>query len=181
MKLDDSDSISSSLDSGSIVDDDSITVTIEDERLNHEQQDKLIRDELSKRESEAVCCLRLVLFFVLFLACVTVCVIVYLITMNAHDTEAEMEYQASARKVQEAFLDIAGSRLGALASVGVAATSHGVDHGQAWPFVTLSSFQQRGSTARTESGFLDIKLSPSVEESQRSKWEQFVREEHGWV
>ena len=44
----------------------------------------------------------------------------------------------------------------------VAQIAHGVDHVLPWPFVTLSSFQQRASAARHLSGVLHLAMMPVV-------------------
>ena len=40
--------------------------------------------------------------------------------------------------------------------------------------VTLSSFQQRASTARKQSGALFLHINPMVEDYEKKEWEQFV-------
>jgi len=107
--------------------------------------------------------------------------IVYHITAGALNEKYESEYVAAAQKVTEAFLDIAHSKIGALASLGVAMIAHGIDHPRKWPYVTLSSFQQRASATRDQSQVLDIELSPLVNDTQRAVWEFFAKEDTNWV
>ena len=80
----------------------------------------------------------------------------------------------AAKKVLESFMDIVDSKLGAVTSMEVAIIAHGVDHVRTWPFVTLSSFQQRASTARKQSGALYVHINPMVTEDQKDEWEVFV-------
>lgn len=44
-----------------------------------------------------------------------------------------------------------------------------------WPFVTLSSFQERSTTALALSGALNINLSPVVEKKIRGEWENYTQ------
>jgi len=170
---------SSSVSSGSNIDDETGTSTSTDDV--NEQTDEEQKLQLSKKETEVVFRLRLIVFLILFLASIAVSLIVYFITAGATDDEYESDYAAAAEKVIEAFTDVAESKIGALASLGVAMIAHGIDHSRKWPYVTLSNFQQRSSAARGQSGALDIVLSPLVAETQRTEWESFVQEETGWV
>jgi hypothetical protein len=74
----------------------------------------------------------------------------------------------------DAFRNIVEQKLGAISAVGVATIAHGVDHARFWPFVTLSSFQQRCATARSLSDALFVSINPFVNESQRIEWEEYV-------
>jgi len=147
----------------------------------YDKDDEEKKIQLAKKESETILRLRLLVFLVLLLASTAVSLVVYFITSDALEEELESQYQAAAKKVTDAFMDIADSKMSALASLGVAVIAHGVDHKQEWPFVTLSSFQQRASTARSQSGALDIELTPLVMEDKRTDWEMFVKENTEWV
>ncbi|CAB9511299.1 Receptor-type guanylate cyclase gcy [Seminavis robusta] len=137
---------------------------------------------LAKRETQAVFKLRLLVFVVLSLAAVAVSIIVFLVTKNAEKDEYRNQYDAAAQKVVESFIDIVNSKLQAVSSLGVAMIAHGVDHYRQWPFVTLSSFQQRTSTARAQSGALYVHVNPMVREADRKGWEEFVvTEENYWI
>jgi hypothetical protein len=139
-------------------------------------------EELGQQETNNVLRLRLIVFLVLLLAAVAVSVIVYFITTGAEREEADSQFAGAAEKVLEAFLDIVNSKLGAVSSVGVAAIAHGVDHTRTWPFVTLSSFQQRSATARSLSDALYVHINPIVEEEDRAAWEEFViSEDASWM
>ena len=46
-----------------------------------------------------------------------------------------------------------------------------------WPYVTLSSFQHRASTARKQSGALLIHINPEVDVGLREDWETFTVED----
>jgi hypothetical protein len=49
----------------------------------------------------------------------------------------------------------------------------GIDSGNNWPFVTLSSFQRRAAVARSLSGAVFTGFCHYVEDHQRSEWESF--------
>lgn len=95
--------------------------------------------ELAKTETVMVNRLRLLVLTILFMAAATVSVIVYFITIGIENQQFETQFSAAADALVDAFLGISTSRLGAVASLGVAMIAHGVDHRYRWPFVTVVS------------------------------------------
>jgi hypothetical protein len=94
-----------------------------------------------------------------------------LVTQNA----SFFSYPGAAKVVLETFTDIVETKFQAVASLGVALTAHEIDHSsQQWPYVTLSSFQQRVATTRKQSGALWVHLNPIVRTDQREDWENFA-------
>ena len=63
--------------------------------------------------------------------------IVFYITTETEKNEFETQFEDATDKIFEAFEDIGRSRMGAIASLGVAAMAHGLDFRYRWPFVTL--------------------------------------------
>eukprot|EP00977_Amphora_coffeiformis_P019070 scaffold6899_cov183-Amphora_coffeaeformis.AAC.3 len=57
----------------------------------------------------------------------------------------------------------------------VAMIAHGLDHFRTWPFVTLSSFQERAHTVKELSGVLYVGFSPVVTHANRVAWENYTR------
>jgi hypothetical protein len=139
------------------------------------------RTTLARNETIAVFRLRLLVFMILLMAAVAVSLIVFFITSGAENKESESQYEGAAEKVLDAFIDIVESKLASMASIGVAAIAHGIDNKRTWPFLTLSSFQQRAATAREESGALYIHINPMVSESNRQEWEEYVVGEDSWM
>lgn len=133
--------------------------------------------ELAKKETRAVLGLRLLVFAVLLIAAIAVSLIVYFITANSEEEEYTTQYEGAAKQIAEAFLGVVDIRLPAISALGVATIAHGRDHGdQYWPFVTLSSFQERASTARRQSLSLYVHINPLVELDLREDWENFAAE-----
>jgi hypothetical protein len=57
-----------------------------------------------------------------------------------------------------------------------------VDHIKNWPIVTLSSFQQRSATARSQSEALYVHINPIVSQQNQAEWQNYVEEdEFGWM
>jgi hypothetical protein len=145
-----------------------------------EQEEEKIT--LATKETAAVFRLRLIVFIVLLMAAIAVSVIVFYITSGAENEESESQYEGAAEKVLEAFIGIVDSKLAGVSSLGVAAIAHGVDHIRTWPFVKLSSFQERSATVREQSGGLYVHINPMVSESNRSEWEEYVvGEDSSWM
>ena len=82
----------------------------------------------------------------------------------------------------DTFHHIAQERLGAVSSLTVAATAHGIDNDNNWPYMTLSWFQHRALTTRSLSGALLVTLNPLVTQDQRADWEDysFNSEDANW-
>lgn len=133
-----------------------------------------VKEQLAHQETRAVIRLRVLVFLILFCAAAAVSVVVYVITKKAEEDEFNTQWNGSAEKIVEAFQGIVKQKIGAISSVGVANIAHGVDHNRTWPFVTLSSFQQRSSTARKLSDALFICMNPFVHETERAEWEKYV-------
>lgn len=172
------------------VDDDELSLVnhSDDEMSIHEElhgaDDALQKneEELARQETAAVFRLRFGVFLVLFLAAIAVSVIVYYITSSAAREESKTQFEGAAEKIIESFLEIVDSKLAAVSSLGVASIAHGVDHIRTWPFVTLSSFQQRSATARSQSDALYVHMNPLVREEDRVAWEVFSQsEDANWM
>lgn len=93
--------------------------------------------ELAKRETVFVNRLRTLVFLVLLLAAISVSVLVFYITTNAEKQESDNQFEAAAEKILGEFHDGIKLKLGAAASLSVAAVAHGIDHDLRWPFNTL--------------------------------------------
>jgi hypothetical protein len=132
------------------------------------------KERLGQAETNAVFHLRLVVFLVMLLAAIAVSVTVYIIISEAEQDEFESQFDGAASKVLEAFNDVVHQKVAAISSLAVAIIAHGVDHSRSWPFVTLSSFQQRASTARKLADALFVTICPIVSDENRTEWEDFV-------
>jgi hypothetical protein len=174
-------SASSDASGDSIAESGSLSDTDETGSRATEASSEAEKDQLAQKESRNVLLLRVLVIIVLLFAAVAVSVVVYFITRLAEIDEYETQYKALADTVLRAFEDIVTQKMGAISSVGVAAIAHGVDLDREWPFVTLSSFQERSATARSLSGALFVSINPLVKETERAEWEKFVVEEAGWI
>ena len=132
------------------------------------------KERLGQAETNAVFRLRLLVFLVMLLAAFAVSVTIYLITSGAEQDDFESQFDGAASKVLETFHNVVQQRVAAISSLAVAIIAHGVDHSRDWPFVTLSSFQQRSSTARKLADALFVTISPIVTHENRKEWENFV-------
>lgn len=149
-------------------------------RSSNESTEKA--EQLAKRETEAVFKLRLLVILVLIAAASAVSVVVYMITGKAEQDEFNTQYEGVSEKVLEAFQGIVETRLAAISSLAVAAIAHGVDHSKPWPFVPLSSFQQRSTTVRKLSGAFFLSINPIVSNRNRQRWEEYIVGEGGeWI
>jgi hypothetical protein len=132
---------------------------------------------IASKESKAVNQLRVIVFAVLLLAAMLVSVIVYLITSTSEEHAFKVQYEGMAGQLIDAFHGIVTQKLSVVGSLRVSLMAHALDIDPGWPFVTLSSFQQRAETIRRLSNSVSIGTYPVIEESKRSEWEKYVATE----
>ena len=143
-------------------------------KSSSEENIQSIRDQLSKKESLQVLRLRVIVILVLMCAAAAISVVVYVITRQAQIKEFNIQYEGVADKVVTSFTDIL-KEMGAISGLGVAATVSAADTKSAWPFVTMSNFQERAGNARTLSGALYVSINPLVPGDQGNLWEGFAQ------
>lgn len=132
------------------------------------------KGQLARRETENVNRLRYMVLAILFMAAVGVSVMVFLISSNSEDEEMATQFDSASARLSDAFDAIRTERIATLASLAVAAIAHGVDHSRDWPFVSLSSYQQRAFTAKQNSGVLQVSIAPYVSAKDRELWEEYI-------
>ena len=66
-------------------------------------------------------------------------------------------------------------RMGAISGLEMAATTHSMDLGSDWPFVSMSNFQQRAGNALELSGAIYVRIAHLVERNQFEEWEAYVQ------
>jgi hypothetical protein len=138
------------------------------------------KEQLAQKETTAVFRLKVIVVLVLLMAAYGVSFLVWYITSNAESDEFESQYEGMAAKVVDSFLDIPRQKIGAISSLNVAAIAHGVDHVRSWPFVTLSSFQERSASVRSQSDALFVAMLPIVTDANRDEWEHYVSGEDSY-
>jgi hypothetical protein len=135
------------------------------------------RPQISSKESKVVNRLRISVFLALFFASMVVSVIVYIITSNSQHHEFCVQYEGMSGQLIHAFNDIVTQKISVVGSLRVSLMAHALDNEQGWPFVTLSSFQQRAETVRRLSNIYYLGTYPVVEESVKRDWEKYVAAE----
>jgi len=141
-----------------------------------------IKKQLAMKETGDIFRLRVLVILILILAAAGVSVLVFLISQNSDEEEFETQFEGASEQLIEAFEHIKTDRISALSALAVAAIAHGVDHSRDWPFVALSSFQQRSFSARSNSGMLQVSINAWVNDWDREEWERYVVEEDSaWI
>lgn len=132
------------------------------------------KGQLAKKETEYVNRQRWLVLVILLCAGVGVSVLVYFLSKQSFEDEMEAQFQSASTRLTDAFEAIRTQRIATLASLAIAAIAHGVDHSRDWPFVTLSSYQQRAFTAKLNSGALQVSIIPTVPDAERTSWEEYI-------
>jgi type II secretory pathway pseudopilin PulG len=141
-----------------------------------------IKRQLAEKESNSILLLRILVIVILVIAAAGVSILVYSISKKAEVDQFQTQFHGASEQIHEAFEAIGKNRISALGSLAVAAIAHGVDHHRHWPFVALSSYQERAFTARSDSGVLQVSINHFVTEDKRDEWEEFaVSEDAQWI
>ena len=117
-----------------------------------------------------------------------------MIASTSEKDDFETQYYGMSRQLIVAFNDIVVEKISVLGSLRVSIMAHALDWNRqqqqllnttnviSWPFVTISSFQQRAATVRKLSSSLYIGFYPVVEGYQRTEWESYsAKEKNVWM
>ena len=139
------------------------------------------RIQFTSEASKRVNRVRFLVFLVLFVAAIAVVFTVYKVGKNSQQTEIESRYLGISGRVIDAFLSIPNDKIGPLGALRVMYTAQALDNNNTWPFVTLSSFQQRASIVKRLSSGLHVSIFPLVQEKDREQWEEYVPQHQQWM
>ena len=146
-------------------------------KKSDEEAEKL----LAKGETRYVLRLRILVFVALLLAALAVSLTVYFITKGAEEQQFQAGFDGTAQKLLDSFNEIIEVKIGAIADLSVTITEFTRDRNMTWPFVMMSDFQQRATSARALSSSLFIQLYPIVTNETRAEWESFAVQQKGWL
>ena len=155
----------------------------EDHSASHytKRSDEEAEKLLAKSETRYVLRLRILVFLALLLAALAVSLSVYIITKNAETQQFEAGFDGTAQKIIDCFNDIVEVKIGAIADLAITMTEYARDRNMTWPFVTMSDFHQRATSARALSSSLFVQLYPIITNETRSAWESFSVQQKGWL
>ena len=137
--------------------------------------------DFTKKESENVNRLKFLVILTLFIAAIAVGFTVYQTVNNSHKKEIETQYQGVATRIKDTFLSVPDDKIGPLGSLRVAYISQARDTNSTWPFVSLTSFQQRASIVQRLTGSLHVAIVNVVHDNERKEWEKFVATNNTWM
>jgi hypothetical protein len=143
----------------------------------------------SAAESRQVKKIRALVYFVLFLAGAAVATVVYITTIAGENHTFESTFNGLCEQLHYVIYEIAHEKVGSIGAIRTALISTAIDNLQndaviyndanetsssSWPFVTLSSFEERANAAKTVGGGIRLTFHPVIEDSNRIKWERYV-------
>jgi hypothetical protein len=130
---------------------------------------------LATKESKAVNRLRLLVFIVLLVAGITVCFLVFFLSMMSVYEQFKTQFTGQAEQIKLAFQRIPSEKIGSLGALRVAAMAEATDRNITWPLYAMSSFEKRAAVARRLSETIYIALYPIItDRSSRSQWERYA-------
>jgi hypothetical protein len=141
-----------------------------------------IKNQIARGETRSVSLFKFLVLAILVVVAVVVSYVIYNVTTSSETEEFRQQYDGVASKIVDTYESIV-ERIGTISTIGTAATIHGQDHKNIkWPFVTLTSFQERCATAKQVSGVLHVAVNPIVAESDRTAWEKYsVGADRSWM
>ncbi len=143
-----------------------------------------IKNALTKRESQQVFRLRILVMLILIAAAASISMTIFHLQKNSQLEEFESDYYGVAEKVVDALQKVTES-ISAISGIAVTATvdaqnqlvnvsalnTKGVSE---WPFITIDAFQERASNAIALAGSIFVSLNPLVQLDQLSDWQKYV-------
>ncbi|KAL3943208.1 MAG: hypothetical protein SGARI_000020 [Bacillariaceae sp.] len=130
--------------------------------------------ELAAKETVYVNRLRYLVLIIMVLISVGVSCTVYFLLDSTKKVALEEDYGSIKGRLNKVFKAIRNDRIAALSNLALSATSHGLDSNGEWPFVTLSSFQQRTHVIMKESFALQVSIANYVTEDVRLDYEEYI-------
>jgi hypothetical protein len=106
---------------------------------------------------------------------------IYRYTENIETERFEQVFEHNAQLVIDAFQTDIQHKLGAIASLADAITSHALFTGETFPRVTLPHFEVHGSNMRIQAEALIVHWMPLVTDETRLEWEEYAMEKRGHI
>ncbi len=145
-----------------------------------------IKNALTKRESQQVFRLRLLVMLILIAAATSISFTIFRLERSSQLEEFESDYYGVAEKIITSLQEVTKS-ISAIAGlavtvtvdahnkVGNASTVDTENLFSGWPFITIDAFQERATNARAQAGSIFVSLNPIVESDQLSAWEKYLQ------
>lgn len=132
------------------------------------------RRTLGKKESCAIFLLRFVVIALLFAVGVGSSLSVYFLAIDEGVDNFRTEFGFFGRQVIDKLNSAIERKLGALDSLSIEVTSHAIESGEEFPFVTTPHFEYKGSNSRIAGDTLLTLYLPIVTEENRPQWESYA-------
>eukprot|EP00339_Tiarina_fusa_P009010 CAMPEP_0117058878 /NCGR_PEP_ID=MMETSP0472-20121206/40893_1 /TAXON_ID=693140 ORGANISM="Tiarina fusus, Strain LIS" /NCGR_SAMPLE_ID=MMETSP0472 /ASSEMBLY_ACC=CAM_ASM_000603 /LENGTH=805 /DNA_ID=CAMNT_0004776357 /DNA_START=1 /DNA_END=2418 /DNA_ORIENTATION=+ len=139
------------------------------------------RNRLGKRETTAILCLRIVVLSLLIVLAASTSASIYF-WVQASDFEAFVSgFDFYSKLVQERFNNAIERKLSAVDSLSVIYTSHALQTGDRFPFVTVPDFEYKGSNARITGDTVMTFYLPYITNETRVAWEEYTQDNGSYL
>jgi hypothetical protein len=148
---------------------------INSESASQDNCNKEIGDALSKNATLGVDISRAIVLLILVVTSTTICIVVYIVSVNAEYEQFNSQYDGIATKVLDSLYTF-NSRMSAINSIATLSTIVGknqTSNESLWPFVTLPAYEQRAATVLSLSRALDVSVHPIIRPIDRRAWEHY--------
>eukprot|EP00934_Nitzschia_sp_Nitz4_P007367 Nitzschia sp. Nitz4//scaffold210_size37948//27282//29775//NITZ4_007693-RA/size37948-augustus-gene-0.20-mRNA-1//1//CDS//3329541939//7357//frame0 len=144
-------------------------------------EDKQERLDIASKESQRVVVLRTVVLFVLVAVASAVSTLVYVLYRDSQRDAFEANFESSATKLTQQFIDGAIRRVSAIQGLSLQFTSYAIASNSTWPNVVLPDFERRVANVRQQSDVISLMIFPFVTKEERSSWEEFSVANQDWL
>jgi hypothetical protein len=136
---------------------------------------------IARKESRAVCLIRLLFVAVLAASTVGVALAVHYYMTDVEQDEFEVQFWIDARKILESLATSVDRSLSAIDTYSVSITSTARITNQTWPFVTVPDFAVRGAKLLRSSKGVWLANYLKVSNAERAAWYNYTLAHDSWV
>lgn len=145
-----------------------------------------IKNALTKKESQQVFRLRVLVILILISAAAAISFTIYYLERTTQTDNFEAAHYGSAEKIIDSLQRVTET-ISAIGGVALSATAESQDHFEnasttseteifpGWPFFTMHHFEERATNVRKLAGIFYLSMNPIVTSKQLGAWEEYVQ------
>lgn len=147
----------------------------------HSSKKEALADSLARKETYAVCGLRMFMFGVLLVVAVVCSFLICTYTKRSEEQEFESEFTAQGLKFIGGFQGDSLRKLQALEALSRSITACTLESGSEWPFVTIPDSANHFQPYLSLADAASLLVMPIVPARLRSAWERYSIANQGWI
>ena len=146
----------------------------EDAKTTKELAAKAERRNLGRSESQAICCMRVIVLVAFGLLALITSFTVWSISLYLAVLTYETEFDALAHRIVNSFGEAMHQKLQSVDALSASITAHALEANETFPFVTIPYFDILGANARLSGDQAMAFYLPYIAEESREDWENYT-------